>query len=595
MTFGSVYDTNLVPHPSNYNLRGQILHHINSANLYQIVNQFFTTKPPESETYYITDELQENKNNSHSSKKINKNYNYYKNQKKNCDFFNFHKRNNILSYKKSTREELELRTLQNYSHMKTILGHVQMDENLAITPVPIFCMCFSENGEFIYTGDDNGSLKIWSTLTGGIVETFRLFSKSQDKSAITDLLAFNKCLIACSEDKQVVIWNTQTLQICDSFTLDETLCILNGYTYILQGIEKHLLMIGAQSGKIYVTDMDYKNSKDENYKKLYPIKFYIDRGIQEKYMLGRIIKLELSGMSSDDNNGLLVSGFHDGLVCIWDTKRILDNAIKKKESLNNFSQYVFYAQLCHRTTVQLIEFSPDKTHFLTGSLDGTVLVWRIIPEIIATIRQEYIFDKKINFNHRIPVSTLTTISESEDRKKCSVNVATWTKKNNYIIAMISSNKRKRPGINYSNINFNEFELLEDDPDGKIRSSRLIVYSLKLNKIIHKYNDKNVKGLNFIDENYIFGCHPIYEEIIFTLNGTRNIILFNIKKGEIIKKFKQNDFFFEFDKKTPLACEGMFSKRGDYFAISTYSGSLSIFSIYSKNAYSATYMNQFFSN
>ena len=56
----------------------------------------------------------------------------------------------------------------------------------------------------------------------------------------------------------------------------------------------------------------------------------------------------------------------------------------------------------------------------------------------------------------------------------------------------------------------------------------------------------------------------------------------------------NDFFFEFDKRKPLACEGMFSKNGDYFAITSYSGALSIFSIYSKNSYSATYMNQFYS-
>jgi hypothetical protein len=173
-------------------------------------------------------------------------------------------------------------------------------------------------------------------------------------------------------------------------------------------------------------------------------------------------------------------------------------------------------------------------------------------------------------------------------------VATWTKKNNYIIAMISSKPRKK--VRLDNNNVNESELIEEYINSKKRTSSLIVYSLKLNKIVHKYNDKSgIKGLNFIDEIYIFGCHPLYEEIIFTLNGTRNIILFNIKNGEIIKKFKQNDFFFESDKKTPLACEGMFSKKGDYFAISTYSGSISIFSIYSKNSYSATYMNQFYSN
>lgn len=360
-------------------------------------------------------------------KKNFKNNNYLKNSRK-CDFFNFHKKNYTLSFPKTIRDSLEYRTIQNYSHMKTILGHVQIDENLSIAPVPIFCMCFSENGEFIYTGDENGTIKIWSTLTGGIVETFRLFSTNEEKSAISDLLAFNNCLIGCNEEKQVVIWNAQTLQICESFSLDEDLLNLNGYVYEYEGIKRYLIIIGAKSGNIYFMDMNIKNAKDEKYKSIFPIKFHIDKSIQDNYNLGRTKSAELSGMSSDDYNGLLVSGFHDGLVCIWDTSRLLDIAINKREILINFTQYVLYAQLCHRTTVHLIEFSPDKTHFLTGSLDGTVLVWRIAPEMINSIRKEYNINRKINFKDRIPVSTLTTICESDDRIKCSVNVATWTKK-----------------------------------------------------------------------------------------------------------------------------------------------------------------------
>ena len=563
------------------------MHHINSANLSQIVNQFFRNKSIENTQYYISEEISDKKN---LMKKNIKNFNF---NRKKCDFLNFRKKNYIFSSPKTTREAYECRTIQNYSHMKTILGHVQMDENLSISPVPIFCMTFSEDGEFIYTGDENGTIKIWSTLTGGIVETFRLFSANEDKSAIADILAFNKCLIACGEEKQIVVWNAQTLKICESFNLDEDLLNLNGYTYEYEGIKRHLLIIGAKSGNIYFMDMDIKNSSDEKYKNVFPIKCHIDKSIQENYNLGKTKSFELSGMSSDDYNGLLVSGFHDGLVCIWDTQRLLDIAIKNKEFLANFTQYVFYAEFCHRTTVHLIEFSPDKTHFLTGSLDGTVLVWRIVPELVDSIRKDYYINRKMNYNDRIPVCTLTTICESEDRIKCSVNVATWTKKNNYIIAMISSKPRKKAqNLNNNNNNINE---IEEEYQKKKRTSSLIVYSLKLNKIVHKYNDKSgIKGLNFIDEIYIFGCHPLYEEIIFTLSGTRNIILFNIKSGEIIQKFKQNDFFFESDKKAPLACEGMFSKKGDYFAITTYSGSLSIFSIYSKNSYSATYMNQFYS-
>ena len=577
---------------SNYDLRGQILRHLNTANLSQIVNQYFISKPIEKEKYYI-EETEPGKKGKDSTEKqslitYNKS-NFWQNKQKRCDFLNFHQKNFNLNYSKTARDELEYRTILNYSHMKTILGHVQMDENLSIAPIPIFCMCFSEDGEFIYTGDNVGTIKIWSTLTGGIVETFRLFSENDEKSAINDLLAFNNCLIACSEDKTVVIWNTKTLQICGSFSFDEGLLNVNGYRYVYEGVTRNLLIIGAESGKMYFIDMDINENTDEEYKNVFPIKFHIDKTIQENYNLGKTKTLELSGMSSDDYNGLLVSGFHNGLVCIWDTTRILDAAIQKREFLHNFTQYVFYAQLCHRTTVQLVEFSPDKTHFLTGSLDGTVLVWKIFPELISSIRKDYYLKREINLFNNIPVSNITTICESEDRIKCSVNVATWTKKSNYIIAMISSKPRKKPRTDNN-------ENDEEDVNRKKKKSSLIVYSLKLNKIIHKYNEQSgIKGLNFIDGNYIFGCHPLYEEIIFTLNGTRNVILFNIKTGEIIKKFKQNDFFFDSDKKTPLSCEGMFSKKGDYFAITTYSGSLSIFSIYTKNSYSATYMNQFYSN
>ena len=372
----------MVSHPSNYNLRGQVLHHINSANLIQIVNQFFTNKPPESDRYYISDEQIEKKN---FIKKNQKNFNIFKNiSRKNCDFLNFRKKNNILNYTKTTRDSLEYRTIQNYSHMKTILGHVQVDENLSIAPVTIYNMCFSEDGEFIYTGDENGSIKIWSTLTGGIVETFKLLSNDEEKSAIADILAFNNCLIACNEEKHIIIVDTRTLQICENFFINEDLLFLNGYIYEYQGIKRYLLIIGAKSGNIYFKDMNIRFSTDEKYKEIFPIKFHVDKSIQEHYKLGRTKSAELSGMSSDDYNGLIVSGFQDGLVCIWDTTRLLDNGIKNKEFLANFVQYVFYAELCHRTTVHLIEFSPDKTHFLTASLDGTVLVWRIIPEMIES-------------------------------------------------------------------------------------------------------------------------------------------------------------------------------------------------------------------
>ena len=137
---------NLMHHESNYDLRGQILRHLNNANLTQIVNQYFTSKPIENDKFYTAEDPEKNGKDSsdkNTSLSYNKNNFWQKNQKC-CDFLNFHQKNFNLSYSKTVRDELEYRTILNYSHMKTILGHVQMDENLSISPVPIFCMCFSE-------------------------------------------------------------------------------------------------------------------------------------------------------------------------------------------------------------------------------------------------------------------------------------------------------------------------------------------------------------------------------------------------------------------------------------------------------------------
>lgn len=76
-------------------------------------------------------------------------------------------------------------------------------------------------------------------------------------------------------------------------------------------------------------------------------------------------------------------------------------------------------------------------------------------------------------------------------------------------------------------------------------------------------------------------------------NTNEIIIVDIFKSEIIKKFKEENYFFSNIPYNMIAAEGKFSENGDYFVISTYLGSISVYSMYSRNSYSTTYMNQFF--
>ena len=143
--------------------------------------------------------------------------------------------------------------------------------------------------------------------------------------------------------------------------------------------------------------------------------------------------------------------------------------------------------------------------------------------------------------------------------------------------------------NNHNINSNH-EQQEENSHSSKRTSSLIVFSIQSKKIIRKYNEQN--GFNCHDECFVLESHPIFENIILTISGMNHIILFNFITGTIIKQFVENNYFFTNISQNIIASEGKFSSKGDSFVITTFLGFISIFSIYSKNSFSTTYMNQF---
>ncbi len=53
-------------------------------------------------------------------------------------------------------ENLKDERIKNFKHMKSILGHISVAEENLINPVAIYCICFSNDNELIFTGDNNG-------------------------------------------------------------------------------------------------------------------------------------------------------------------------------------------------------------------------------------------------------------------------------------------------------------------------------------------------------------------------------------------------------------------------------------------------------
>ena len=576
------------------NFRNKIFNSLNNVDLIEILNNFFNNNKLNNNLKL----LEKKKNNINNNSSL---FNQYCNK----SFF----KPKIISN--------ELNTLNKYNHMKTILTNITNNDNnnsnsnannninpTIITPIPIYCICFSDDDDIFFTGDNNGLIKIFSTKTGQLIDIFNHHS-----SPVNDLIYYNNFLISCSEDQTVNIYNINSLELINTYEFDESIIRICGYDYFFNNKNKKIILVCSQSGKIYYINLDFLNFNnnvnnfDSNNNSNSNIgKFYFDKKIIEIYNLKKVRSIELKSISFNNSIGIIVCGYNDGLISVWDINSILNYSIIKKKFILEFNQYIFFLDYIHDSTVHIVEFnSNNNDYFLTGGVDGLVLIWYVKKDVISGIRNKNFFKKNSS------IICIYKIEESSDRIRCSVNVSIWSKIKNYVISIISSKPRKK-GIhsnlnnnnnNNNNVNNNNNMDIDNNSEdnnnnnnANKRTSALIIYSLALNKIIRKYTSNNsVLSLN--DECFILESHPIYESIILTVTGNNNIILFNFITGTIIKKFKENNYFFSnVVNEEILPAEGKFSLKGDYFVISTYLGFISIYSIYSRNSYLTTNMNQF---
>jgi WD40 repeat protein len=110
--------------------------------------------------------------------------------------------------------------------MKTILGHVSFKEqNDTYSPIPVYNLCYSRNGNLVFTGDDRGLIKVWSTHTGALVDIFKFHS-----DPINDILFIgDNYLLSCSDDKNVVVWDVNALQLVQVYSFSECISALICY------------------------------------------------------------------------------------------------------------------------------------------------------------------------------------------------------------------------------------------------------------------------------------------------------------------------------------------------------------------------------
>lgn len=337
-------------------------------------------------------------------------------------------------------------------------------------------------------------IKLWSKTTGGLIEIFKFHEK-----AINDLIQIKDYLISVSDDRGIGFWSIKKLKLLSSLYLDEAIIRVLTYQFKAKSnTTVDVLIFCSANGKIYFINFEeveelfneFEAANNNDLVDLSQIdisRLYLESKIIEKYSLKKVKNNIQQSCMMIGQQGLLVCGFSEGLLCVWDLNKILHNIINQKRFLCNFEQYLIFIEYIHNSLIQICEFSNKTgTHFLTGSIDGTVLIWKIqFPalehfrtlenpattyNISTLINQKDIISGSMMINNAnsqknnflYPIFSIFKISDIEKRTRCSVNAAAWTCGNNYVVVIISSKPRKKAGVQANksqnmNTNINNIE------------------------------------------------------------------------------------------------------------------------------------------
>jgi hypothetical protein len=110
--------------------------------------------------------------------------------------------------------------------------------------------------------------------------------------------------------------------------------------------------------------------------------------------------------------------------------------------------------------------------------------------------------------------------------------------------------------------------------------------------VGKYGSKDsnieLKNLTFVLE-----THPYYENYFISGSEAGKVIIWDIHNGSIIKSFTETGIYHREPNLIDEIFDGKFSSWGKHFVMSSVSGTFSIYSIFEKESYLATPVEQFF--
>ncbi|PSB43229.1 hypothetical protein C7B80_24930 [Cyanosarcina cf. burmensis CCALA 770] len=198
--------------------------------------------------------------------------------------------------------------------------------------IPVNCVTFSSDGEFIVSGDADNSLSLWD-LKGN--KRDKLFKAHTDR--INSVAASHKYIVSGSDDRTIRLWDFQGKLIWAREHDDA----VRSVTFSQNG---QYIASSSNDGTVQLWDLQGN---------LISQPFRGHEGI-------------VYSVAFSPNGHYIISGGADKTVRLWDFQ-------------GNLISQPFQG---HESAVTSVTFSPDGDNIISGSEDGTVRVWNVHPNSI---------------------------------------------------------------------------------------------------------------------------------------------------------------------------------------------------------------------
>lgn len=261
----------------------------------------------------------------------------------------------------------------------------------------VYCVLFDRTGKYIITGADDLLVKLWSAIDGRLLATFRGAS-----AEITDIAVNldNSMLAAGSLDRILRVWDLQ---------YGGPIAVLSGHTGMITSVnfcpspktDLRYLVTTSTDGSVAFWEYSTRNNKPNFNSK--PVMYH------EKLRPGQS---QMICASFSPGGMFLAAGSADHHVRVYLMSEDGPKRILETES--------------HSDTVDSIQWAHNGLRFISGSKDGTALVWHFETQQWKSNR--------LSMTERLPSCPAPS---PEENTKPKVTMVSWDNTDDWVITAVN--------------------------------------------------------------------------------------------------------------------------------------------------------------